>query len=106
MPPTEKPTKKRKCTEDEPHALALTPTWLWITHSELWFKDGSMVLQAENTWFKVHQGILSVSSTVFSDMFLAPQPAGELLVEGCPIVHLSDTAKDIKIMLEAICQWK
>ncbi|KZP11458.1 hypothetical protein FIBSPDRAFT_899024 [Athelia psychrophila] len=98
MSGVEDPGNRRKCTEEE-----LRPAPI-ITRSKLWFKDGSVVLQAENTQFKVHQSILSMNSTVFSDIFLAPQSAGEHLAEGCPIVHLSDTSADVTIMLQAICQ--
>ncbi|KZP11456.1 hypothetical protein FIBSPDRAFT_837622 [Athelia psychrophila] len=98
MSGAEESGNKPKLTEEGPHLAPIIP------HSEFWFKDGSVVLQAENTQFKVHQSILSANSVVFSDMFLAPQPAGEPLVEGCPIVHLSDTSADVTIMLQAICQ--
>lgn len=87
-------------TEDE------SETSITIARSKLWLDDGNVILQAGNTQFKVHKSILSLNSTVFSDMFLAPQPSGEPLIEQCPIVHLSDTAADVTIMLEAFCQRK
>lgn len=99
MSGAEEPTNKRKRSEHEPHPNVI------IVRSELWLKDGNVILQAENMQFKVYRGILSLNSTVFSDMFSTPQPpSGQELIEGCPIVHLSDTSADVTIMLEAICQ--
>ncbi|KZP11459.1 hypothetical protein FIBSPDRAFT_756717 [Athelia psychrophila] len=99
MSGAEEPTNKRKRSEHEPHPNII------IVRSEFWLKDGNVILQAENMQFKVYRGILSLNSTVFSDMFSTPQPpSGQELIEGCPIVHLSDTSADVTIMLEAICQ--
>ena len=72
------------------------------TRSDLWLPDGNVIVQAEGTQYKVHRSILAIHSSVFDDMFSIPQPSGGPLVEGCPIVHLSDTAGDITIMLDAI----
>ncbi|KZP23530.1 hypothetical protein FIBSPDRAFT_786044 [Athelia psychrophila] len=74
------------------------------TRSEsLWLEDGSIVLQAEGKQFKVYRGLLALQSTVFEDMFAFPQPpSGEELVEGCSIVHLSDSAVDVEFVLEEI----
>ena len=46
--------------------------------------------------------MLARHSTVFKDMFGMPQPQAEAVVEGCPIVHLSDTAEDIQHILTAL----
>lgn len=76
--------------------------------SKIWFEDGNVILEAEGIQFKVHRGILSESSSVFKDMFTLPQPPSmdEELIDGCPIVHLSDTAEEVTYMLEALCQRK
>ncbi|KZP13135.1 hypothetical protein FIBSPDRAFT_753926, partial [Athelia psychrophila] len=70
--------------------------------------DGNVILQAEGTQFKVHRGILAESSSVFKDMFGFPQPpeAYTEVVEGCPVVRVSDSAQDMKIVLQAIFQMK
>jgi len=67
------------------------------TRSEYWFQDGNIVLQVENTLFRVHQSILSRESQIFKDTFSMPQvPSQEdELIEGCPVVRLSDTAEDM-----------
>ena len=69
----------------------------------IWFEDGNVVLVAEDrVAFRVYRGILSMNSEVFSDMFASPQPPGSAEWEGCPIVHLSDTATDILHLLTAL----
>ncbi|KAK7690491.1 hypothetical protein QCA50_005589 [Cerrena zonata] len=71
----------------------------------VWYEDGNVVLIAERKAFKVHRSILSSSSDVFRDMFEVVQP--DLLdssstFDGCPIVHLSDTAKELTTFLEIL----
>ncbi|KAJ7604131.1 hypothetical protein FB45DRAFT_939791 [Roridomyces roridus] len=71
-------------------------------HPELWFDDGSIVIQAENTQFRVHRSILAARSPVFKDMLSFPQPLDAELVEGCPLVHLHDSAAELSVFLRAI----
>ncbi|KAF7967490.1 hypothetical protein HWV62_34055 [Athelia sp. TMB] len=69
----------------------------------LWFSDGNIVLQAGGTQFKVHQSILARHSAVFKDMFTVPQPIkGNEVVDGCHLVHVSDSASEFTVALEAI----
>ncbi|KZP29322.1 hypothetical protein FIBSPDRAFT_1038987 [Athelia psychrophila] len=95
------PEVNRKGT-DEPE----TATDSSIVRSEIWFHDGNIVLQAGRTQFKIYQGLLSANSTVFADMFSIPQPplSGGDLVEGCAVIHLSDSAVDVTYVLEALCK--
>ncbi|KAF7967492.1 hypothetical protein HWV62_34059 [Athelia sp. TMB] len=82
----------------------LTPT---VTRSDVWLEDGNIVLQAEGTQFKVYRGILALNSPIFDDMFSMPQPVAgpeTQTVEGCPVVQLMDSAADVKIVLQALCQ--
>lgn len=96
---TSQPEAKRKRT-DEPETAAEP-----LVRSETWFHDGNIVLQADQTQFKVHKGILAANSTVFADMFSIPQPpSGVQLAEGCNVVHLSDSAVDVTYVLEALCK--
>jgi BTB/POZ domain len=67
-----------------------------------WLDDGNIILQAESTQFRVVRSILSASSSVFGDMFGIPQPENENLVDGCPVVHVSDTADDLHHVLKAV----
>ncbi|KAJ7502966.1 hypothetical protein B0H11DRAFT_1987207 [Mycena galericulata] len=85
------PPAKRQRTENAP-----------ITRSEIWHDDGSIVLQAENTQFRVHWGVLSLNSSFFRDMKGLPQPPDQPNVDGCPIVELSDTEEDVQYLLKAL----
>ncbi|KAJ7476238.1 hypothetical protein FB451DRAFT_1033783 [Mycena latifolia] len=73
-----------------------------ITRSEIWRPDGSVVLQAENTQFRVHWSVLSLHSSVFRDMQGLPQPRDQPSVEGCPVIELSDRVEDVECVLEAL----
>lgn len=81
-----------------------------IKHVDLWFCDGSVILQAASTLFRVHKSQLSRRSTVFSDMFTLPQPCvitahatlADETYEGCPVVTLHDSAEDVANLLLAL----
>ncbi|KAK7036031.1 BTB domain-containing protein [Favolaschia claudopus] len=75
----------------EPHRL-----------EELWFEDGNLVIQAQNTLYRVYRGFLSSRSTVFEDMLAFPQPPDAELVEGCPLVCLPDPENEVTPFLKAI----
>jgi hypothetical protein len=66
---------------------------------ELWFPDGSLVVRADKTVFRVYRGMLATASPVFSDMLSFPQPDGAETVEGCPVVVLHDSATDLRHFL-------
>ena len=71
-------------------------------HPDLWLDDGSIVLQAETTLFRVHRTTLSTHSTVFSDMFGIPQPPDQDAIEGCTVIQLPDTREDTEFLLRAL----
>ncbi|KAL1686450.1 hypothetical protein GGG16DRAFT_64253 [Schizophyllum commune] len=86
---------KRARTEDEPEPV--------VRCEELWYDDGNLVLQAERTQFRVHRSILCKQSIVFKDMKEAScTSTGSITVEGCPVVELQDSAKEIRYMLQCI----
>jgi hypothetical protein len=86
------PPAKRQRTEDAP-----------ITRSDIWFTDGSVVLQAQNTQFRVHWGVLTQNSSFFRDMQALPQGNVEQpTVEGCPLVELHDDVEDVKHLLTTL----
>ena len=70
---------------------------------DLWFADGSVVLRADDALYRVYSGILSQASPVFRAMFGIPQPAydGESY-DGCPLVHMPDSAQDLRPFLRAL----
>ncbi|KAF8262050.1 hypothetical protein EI94DRAFT_1604033 [Lactarius quietus] len=49
--------------------------------------------------FHVHKSILAISSPFFNDMFSLPQPCGEKVVDGLPIVHVSEDSKLLHSLL-------
>ncbi|KAF7294471.1 BTB domain-containing protein [Mycena kentingensis (nom. inval.)] len=92
-------------------------------HDDLWFADGSIIMQAESTLFRVHKSYLSRHSVLFKDIFMLPQPprsrsrsvGSEVLdsavleeLESCPVVFLHDKAQDVTVFLRALydgCDW-
>ncbi|KAF9034391.1 hypothetical protein BJ165DRAFT_1513537 [Panaeolus papilionaceus] len=111
------PAKKRKLSETAERHNAIGNAGPSQTQREeetvkrvndLWFDDGSVVLQAGLSQFRVHRAVLSRCSSIFKDMFSIPQPTSETgdriddYVEGCPVIHLQDTAEDVTILLTAI----
>ncbi|KAF6759127.1 hypothetical protein DFP72DRAFT_1167029 [Ephemerocybe angulata] len=70
--------------------------------SETWYHDGNIVLQAGNTQFKVHQGLLERQSIVFSELFSQPRKPGERTVEGCRVVDLEESEGDVQLLLTAL----
>ncbi|KAJ6593487.1 hypothetical protein B0H19DRAFT_1056037 [Mycena capillaripes] len=85
------PPAKRPRTEDAP-----------TTRSEIWYSDGSVVLQAENTQFRVHWSVLALNSFFFRDLQGLPQPSNEPSVDGCPVVQLLDAVVDVEHLLRAL----
>ncbi|KAL1674552.1 hypothetical protein EV122DRAFT_293335 [Schizophyllum commune] len=88
----DRPAKRQRVHEDD-----ATP----VQRSDIWFDDGNIILQAENLQFRVHRSLLARHSPVFKDVFGIPQPESslEVLIEGCPVVHLTDKATDVEFML-------
>lgn len=94
-------TSKRKRVDDSREVRIAD-----MTRSSVWFDDGNIVIQAKETLFKVHKSVLALHSPVFKDMFSIPQPPqeGEIMIEGCPVIRVSDSPVDVTIVLEALCQ--
>ncbi|KAF7370395.1 BTB domain-containing protein [Mycena sanguinolenta] len=90
---SDSPPTKRQRTRDEDAVMK---------QSAFWFIDGSVVLQAENTQFRVHFGVLARHSTIFRDMQGLPQPSDEPTVDGCPVVKLQDDPMDVEYLLESL----
>ncbi|KAL1677260.1 hypothetical protein EV122DRAFT_291298 [Schizophyllum commune] len=75
-----------------------------IKRSEkIWFDDGNLVVQAEQTQFRVHKGVLAKHSIFFRDLKDVPQPdTADTSVDGCPVVVLQDEAEAVEYMLVVI----
>ena len=72
--------------------------------SQVWFKDGNVIFVAQtpSMSFRVHKSILSRHSEVFQDLFSIPQPPTADTIEGCSVVHVSDTSFDFRQFLRVI----
>ena len=78
-----------------------------LRHPDLWFSDGSVVLKAESTIFKVHISQLARRSLFFRDLFSLPQPVNDAIgldgtFDGCPLLVLYDSAEDLSNLLKAL----
>jgi hypothetical protein len=73
-----------------------------ITRSNIWYDDGSVVLRAEKTEFRVHWGVLAQHSTFFHGLRGLPQPTDQPSIDGCPLVELQDDAVDVEFLLKAL----
>ncbi|KAJ7142755.1 hypothetical protein C8R44DRAFT_761047 [Mycena epipterygia] len=73
---------------------------------EVWFQDGTLIIEAEGSLFRVYGGLLGAESPVFHDMLDFPQPDGAESIDGCPLVHLSDSAPDVNCFLKALFDYK
>lgn len=92
-----------------------------VRHKSLWFVDGSVILQAEQTLFRVHMSQLSRHSSFFRDLFSLPQPphiaqetgsqhqgasqfptTDQRYLDGCPLLELQDSAEDFTHLLTAL----
>jgi hypothetical protein len=69
---------------------------------KLWFPDGNVVLEAENTRFRIYQGVLVQNSPIFADMLSIPQPSNPEQHEGTMLARLPDTAEEMLYFLMAL----
>ncbi|KAJ7729964.1 hypothetical protein B0H16DRAFT_1586082 [Mycena metata] len=72
-----------------------------LVRSDVWFEDGTVVLQAETTLFRVYRGVLAAQSPIFRDTFAIPQPPTPETYEGCPLVVLPDAPGELRYFLMA-----
>ncbi|KAJ7078235.1 hypothetical protein C8R43DRAFT_1053405 [Mycena crocata] len=68
----------------------------------LWFDDCGLIIQAEQTIFRVSREFLAVRSPIFAGMLSMPTPKDAATMYGCPFVHLPDSAEDIAHFLKAL----
>ncbi|KAJ7167218.1 hypothetical protein C8R43DRAFT_168929 [Mycena crocata] len=68
----------------------------------LWFEDCGLIIQAENTLFRVSRDMLASYSPVFRDMLSLPPPTADDMMEGCPFVRLPDSAADVTVFLKSL----
>ncbi|KAJ7848879.1 hypothetical protein B0H13DRAFT_1463931, partial [Mycena leptocephala] len=68
----------------------------------LWFHDGTLVLVTETSLFRIYAGLLAKESPIFHDILGLPQPKEGETMDGCPVVHLSDTGQDVEYFLKVL----
>ncbi|KAJ7065859.1 hypothetical protein C8F01DRAFT_1126805 [Mycena amicta] len=68
----------------------------------LYFADCGLVIQAENTVFRVSRDFLGLNSTIFRDMLTLPTHPDAEMLDGAPLVRLPDAAKDVDVMFRAM----
>ncbi|KAI0334278.1 hypothetical protein GY45DRAFT_1243000 [Cubamyces sp. BRFM 1775] len=78
------------------------PCQHFVQDPEFWFEDGSIILIACHTGFKVYRRLLMEHSPFFRDLFRIPQPAGAPKIDGCPYVVLMDRPEQLKHLLRVI----
>ncbi|KIY53019.1 hypothetical protein FISHEDRAFT_34132 [Fistulina hepatica ATCC 64428] len=73
-------------------------------HADLWFLDGSVVIRAENTLFRIHLSQLARHSICFKDMLCISHSSGSSgdKLSNCPLLNLQDTAEDMCNFLTAM----
>ncbi|KAL6309366.1 hypothetical protein BKA93DRAFT_713867, partial [Sparassis latifolia] len=76
---------------------------------DVWYADGSIILVAEKTAFRVHSSILAANCEFFKIMLAIPQPApgsdasmSTEMYEGCPVVRMQDSAVDLRHFLKSV----
>ncbi|TFK84490.1 hypothetical protein K466DRAFT_553494 [Polyporus arcularius HHB13444] len=69
---------------------------------KLWFNDGTLIIVAQDTEFRVYKGQLERRSEVFKDMSSFPQPTADCADSPCPVVHVTDSAREWRHVLGLI----
>ncbi|KAL1743223.1 hypothetical protein HDZ31DRAFT_65227 [Schizophyllum fasciatum] len=72
-------------------------------HPDLYLADGSVIVRAEDTLFRVHISMLARHSIFFRDVFAMPKGGeGADRLDGCPVLFLQDRAEDVANLLSAL----
>lgn len=70
-----------------------------VVRSDIWHEDGTLVFQARMT----QSSVAVFCPSIRASFAVPPQGALDIpRVEGRPLVHLSDSAYDIKVLLETL----
>ncbi|KAI0732189.1 hypothetical protein C8Q72DRAFT_168499 [Fomitopsis betulina] len=81
----------------------------FIPSTDVWYTDGSVVLVAEKTTFRVHCTIVAAYCEIFKDMFKILQPSkpnpSTETYEGNQVVRLQDAPADLKHFLKAMYEF-
>ena len=72
---------------------------------DFWYTDGNVVVVAQQVAFRVHRGLLARQSYIFRDLFIIPTPTVPAqidVIDGCPVVCVSDSSNDFWALLRVI----
>ncbi|KAI1795294.1 hypothetical protein LXA43DRAFT_992260 [Ganoderma leucocontextum] len=71
-------------------------------HDEFWFEDGNLILVARGVGFRIYRGLLASQSSIFADMFASSSANADEVLDGCPVVHMSDSPCDLAHLLRVL----
>jgi len=103
--PSRSTTPKRRQLDDNlPHkSLNIPLSTLYRNYVKpakpYWFDDGDYILIVSDHFFKVPFRMLSCSD-IFADMFALAQPQATELLDGCPVIQLTDRPQDWMVSLQ------
>lgn len=83
---------------------------LYSQDTQFWYPDGTIIIVAQGIGFRIYKGLLAEASEIFRDMFdnatPTPQPSqvkkSALHVDICPAVTVTDTAAEIRSLLNVL----
>lgn len=70
--------------------------------SDLWFEDGGLIIQADQSLFKIFKGMLAARSSVFKSSFDDASATTKSYLDGCDLLRVPDSASDMTYFLKAI----
>jgi hypothetical protein len=70
--------------------------------TDLWFEDGTIILQAGSTSFRVYKGLIAARAPALGDAL----ENSEETIDGCPLVRLPDSPEDLTHFLRCIHDFK
>ncbi|KAI0046853.1 hypothetical protein FA95DRAFT_1312153 [Auriscalpium vulgare] len=91
--------KRARATSTEPEDVKPSLP-VFERHASLWYDDGNVIVIAEDLGFRIHRGVLSRESTGLAAALA--EPPGEPDIDDCRVLRMSDSAKDVDTVLEAL----
>ena len=68
----------------------------------LWLEDGNLILRTNDSiGFRIYEGLLCKQSPVFASMLSGVMKGGPA-TDGCPVIDLTDSAADLRHLLQLI----
>ncbi|KAJ7435219.1 hypothetical protein B0H11DRAFT_1859193 [Mycena galericulata] len=70
--------------------------------SDIWFEDGNLVVQAQDTQFRAYKGVLGSRLSAILEEQMNNLGETSKSVEGCPLLYLPDSSIDVEHVFRAI----